>query len=60
MNGVPVVIVEAGGVPVTPVEANAPLMTIADNGLGAPITIAENAAPVILQNEDGSPWEPAP
>lgn len=60
MSGIPVVIVEAGGVPVTPVDANAPLMTIADNGLGTPITVAEDAAPVILQNEDGSPWVPTP
>lgn len=40
---IPVVIAENGlGVPVRPVEENAPVLTIASNGLGAPITISDN------------------
>lgn len=48
IKGVPVVVVESGGVPVTPVVSGAPLLTISQNGLGTPITITENASPFIL------------
>ena len=49
MTGFPVVIAENGrGIPVRPVEANDPVMTIADNGLGAPIVISDIGAPFIV------------
>lgn len=47
MAGVPVVIVESGGMPVTPVESKAPVLTVA--GAGVPVTIAENATPYIIE-----------
>ena len=50
MSGVPVVIATNGrGFPVNPVEANAPVLTIADNGYGAPIVISERGAPFIVE-----------
>lgn len=48
-SGIPVVIVESGGVPVTAVEADAPVMTVAANGIGLPITLSDNAPPFIVQ-----------
>lgn len=54
--GIPVVIAENGqGFPVNPVKDNAPVMTVAENGLGAPIVIDPNGAPFIV---DG--WDPPP
>lgn len=50
MSGQPVVIAENGlGIPVRPVEASASVMTIADNGYGAPIVISDNGAPFIVE-----------
>lgn len=50
MSGPPVVVVESGGFPVRPVESDAPVLTIAENGEGAPITIDdENGAPFIVE-----------
>ena len=47
--GIPVVIAENGiGIPGRPVEANAPVMTIANNGYGAPIVISNLGAPFIV------------
>lgn len=40
-DGFPVVIVENVGVPVVQVEENAPLATVATNGLGIAITLVE-------------------
>jgi hypothetical protein len=49
-EGFPVVIVESGGVPVVQVEENAPLATVAANGLGMAITLVEaNGIPLIIQ-----------
>lgn len=48
MSGIPVVIVEKGGMPVTSVVTGAPVMTVAANGWGIPITLTENAAPFII------------
>lgn len=49
-NGFPVVVVPSGGVPVVSVEANAPVATIATNGLGVAITlVAANGTPLIVQ-----------
>jgi hypothetical protein len=47
---IPVVIAENGlGIPVIPVEANAPAAVVAENGLGIPIVIVEkNGAPMIV------------
>ena len=47
--GIPVVIsTNVLGIPVRPVEANAPVMTIANNGYGAPIVISNLGAPFIV------------
>lgn len=48
-SGIPVVIVETGGMPVNPVEANYPLMTVAENNKGLPITISTLGSPFIVQ-----------
>ena len=50
MTGFPVVIAENGlGIPVIPVEENAPSAVIAENGLGAPIVLVEkNGTPMII------------
>lgn len=55
MAGPPVVIVEKGGFPVNPVNAFAPVLTVAENGRGAPITITPLGAPFIVQGM----WSPA-
>lgn len=52
MTGLPVIIVESGGLPVSQVEAGAPVMTVAQNGLGIPITLVDNAAPFIVQGTE--------
>lgn len=54
VNGFPVVIAENGfGIPVIPVEGNAPHATVAPNGLGMPIVIVEaNGIPLVI---DGLP-----
>lgn len=49
MTGFPVVIATNGlGIPVRPVETNAPVMQVTDNGLGVPIVISELGAPFIV------------
>lgn len=48
MSGIPVVIVAAGGVPVTAVEDGAPVMTESEHD-GLPITLTTDAAPFIVQ-----------
>jgi hypothetical protein len=56
--GIPVVIAANGiGVPVTPVESNAPVMTITPNGFGAPIVLAENATPFIIEGFTPVDWD---
>lgn len=65
MSGIPVVVVETGGLPVTSVESGAPVMTVSENGFGMPITLVDNAAPFIIEgivegllalsSDDGSP-----
>lgn len=49
MAGVPVVIVEKNGVPVRPVDNGAPVLTVADNGLGTPIIITDKGAHFVVQ-----------
>ncbi|CDP50698.1 hypothetical protein [Devosia sp. DBB001] len=57
-NGAPVVIADNGlGIPVKPVEANAPVLKIATNGRGAPIVISDKGAPFIV---DGYTPPPSP
>lgn len=59
VDGFPVVIVESGGAPFVAVEANAPLATVAANGMGIPITVVESGAPPLII--DGyTPPEPDP
>lgn len=49
MTGIPVIIATNGlGIPVLPVEANAPSMIIAENGLGIPIVISDKGTPFIV------------
>ncbi len=60
-NGVPVVVSENGiGFPVHPVEADAPLLKIAENGLGAPIVIVDDpkAPPFIINGYSPQPVSP--
>ncbi|MDK8874418.1 hypothetical protein [Paracoccus sp. SSJ] len=46
---IPAVIADNGlGMPVRPVERNAPGMQIAENGLGVPIVISDLGAPFIV------------
>lgn len=48
--GHPVVISDEGlGFPVNPVLTRAPLLTVAENGKGAPITISPLGAPFIVE-----------
>lgn len=49
VSGIPVVVVENGGLPVRAVDTRAPLMTVAANGIGLPITITDLGAPFIVQ-----------
>jgi len=53
--GFPVVIAANGfGIPVIPVEENAPAATVATNGLGTPIVIVEeNGIPLIVEGLPG-------
>ena len=55
---IPCVITENGlGIPVVPVEANAPSAKIASNGFGTPIVLVEkNGTPMVI---DGLP-DPEP
>lgn len=46
---VPVVISERFGFPVRPVETGAPVLTVAENGLGAPIVITETGTPFVVE-----------
>lgn len=48
MPGPNIVIVEAGGIPMTEVESNAPVFTEVATG-GIPVTIVEGATPVIIE-----------
>lgn len=57
VKGFPVVF-SPNGIPVRPVSSNAPLMTVADNGYGLPITISDNGAPFIV--EQPTPPVPGP
>lgn len=50
MKGIPVVIVEKGGFPVKAVTSRAPVMTVVDNGKGAPVVLSDSGAPFIVQN----------
>ena len=56
-DGIPVVIAAKGGIPVVPVESKAPLMTVAANGLGIPVTLtdAKKGAPFIIQGLPETP-----
>lgn len=59
MTGIPVVIASNGiGIPVLPVDGNAPLMTIAENDIGTPIVISENGAPFVIEGLSPMPLGP--
>lgn len=57
MSGIPVVIVPSGGIPVTPVQSGAPLMTSVAK-FGTPITLTANAAPFIISGITPDPPTP--
>lgn len=60
VKGFPVVVVEEGGAPFVLVETGAPVATLAENGLGLPITpVTANAPPLILTS-DIPPIPPGP
>ncbi len=48
MSGFPVVVVPSGGAPFVAVESGAPVATVADNGLGTPITLVASGAPPLV------------
>ncbi len=48
MAGVPVVIVESGGLPVKQVDSGAPLMTVAENGLGVAVTLSDRGPAFVV------------
>lgn len=59
VKGIPVVIASRGlGFPVNPVDAGAPLMEIASNDIGAPITLTRNGAPFIVPGLPEFNWQP--
>lgn len=59
MRGVPVVL-SPNGIPIISVESGAPLLTIAQNGMGEPITLVEkNGIPAVIQSAP-SPIVPGP
>lgn len=47
-QGIPVIVLAAGGVPVTQVTENGVAATVATNGQGLPITLVTNGAPMII------------
>ncbi len=49
MSGIPVVVTDKFGIPVRQVESGAPVMTVAANGLGIPIVLADRGAPFIVE-----------
>lgn len=50
MSGAPVVISTNGyGLPVKPVDEDAPVLTVAANGFGTPIVISDWGAPFIVE-----------
>jgi len=50
MPGFPVVISDNGvGIPVRPVESNAPPMSVSDSGFGSPIVISDRGAPFVVE-----------
>lgn len=51
MSGIPVVL-SSRGFPVRSVDTDAPVMTVAPNGRGAPITLTERGHPFIIQGLD--------
>lgn len=53
VEGIPVVISGTGiGLPVNPVSGNAPLMTVATNGIGVAIVISDLGAPFVVDGYD--------
>lgn len=56
-KGIPVVISE-NGMPITPVQSGAPLLTVSGNGFGVPVTITENATPFMVDGLAPRPLGP--
>lgn len=58
MAGIPVVLSGNGiGIPVRPTDNDAPVMTIASNGIGTPIVITELGTPFIVQGFEPVNWD---
>ena len=49
VKGVPVIVTAKNGLPVRPVDKNGPLLTVSENGIGAPITLSDLGAPAVVQ-----------
>lgn len=59
IKGIPVRIVAKNGIPVIPVESDAPLMTVVENGFGIPIVIVEKfGVPFVVQGYNPIPPVP--
>jgi hypothetical protein len=57
IKGIPVVVSDRG-IPVKPVEGRAPLMTVAENGFGLPVFIADEGAPFVVDGLQDFGWGP--
>lgn len=55
MTGIPVVVVDKGGIPVKKVDERAPVMKVAGNGFGVPITYSDLGAPFIVNGDTPPP-----
>lgn len=60
VKGAPVIITTKNGIPVRPVESGGPLLTVTDNGIGAPITISERGAPFVVGGIGPSIYQEGP
>jgi hypothetical protein len=59
MMGMPVVVVDSGGIPVTVATFGTP-MTVGANEMGTAVTIVDaGGLPVVLLNDDGTAYEPS-
>lgn len=50
VKGVPVIVVEKGGIPVRSVDAGAPLLSVSENGLGVAVTLSALGAPFVIDS----------
>ncbi len=60
VKGAPVIITTKNGIPVRPVESGGQLLTVTDNGIGAPITVSERGAPFVVDGIGPSIYQDGP